>query len=385
MKISINVNELTLKQETGVKIYTREIVNALGKVDKENDYVLYANCNNRSIISPIAGNFRLKMIKSQFPFWTYTKLPQEIKKDKPDILFVPVQTVPFFNKPENMKIVITVHDLAFVYFPDYFTIKDKLLLRFHTKRAIQMADKVIVPSESTKKDIIKFYKTDEDKIKVVYHGIRTGLKHTFANVNCDENKEIVTMTSLLHDNASRNDDSYILFVGTIQPRKNIIRLIEAFETIKSHKSETSSSLKLMIVGGRGWMADKIYRKAKKSKFSKDIILKGKVSDEDLERLYQNALMFILPSLYEGFGLPILEAMSYGLPCIVSDNSSFIEIVDDHALLVNPESSDDIAQKIGMFLNNDFLRKDFAQRSLENIKKFSWDKSAKETLEVFEDV
>ncbi|MCK4592758.1 glycosyltransferase family 4 protein [Candidatus Parcubacteria bacterium] len=373
MKIAININELTLKQETGVKVYTRGIVNALGKIDKENEYILYAS--NRVSTN---ANFKLKTIKSQFPFWTYTKLPQEIKKDKPDVLFMPIQSVPFFKKPKNIKIVITVHDLAFMIFPDHFTVKDRFLLKFHTKRAVQMADAIIAPSEATKKDIIKFYNINENKIKVVYHGVN----QNFSEDKKESDSEASESDSFL---SLDSNNPYILFVGQIQPRKNLIRLIEAFETIKSRRNEKSSSLKLIIAGGKGWMADKTYEKAKKSKFSEDIIFLGKVSGEDLVKLYQNALMFVLPSLYEGFGLPVLEAMSYGVPCIVSDNSSLSEIVDDHALLVNAKSSDDIAQKINMFLNNDFLRKDFAQRSLKNIKEFSWDKSAKETLEVFESV
>ncbi|MCK4525287.1 MAG: glycosyltransferase family 4 protein [Candidatus Andersenbacteria bacterium] len=402
MKIAIDINELTLKQETGVKVYTREIVSALGKIDKKNEYILYANCREQKFLFPTADNLTLKTIRSTYPFWTYTKLSQELKKDKPDILFMPIQSVPFFKKPKNIKIVVTVHDLAFMIFPNHFTAKDRFLLKFHTKRAIQMADKIIAPSEATKKDIIKFYKTDANKIKVIYHGVKAQNcsssvierkadaaipRLSTQNYNIkpyDTNNGIATVVPLPR-NDNNNDNPYILFVGTIQPRKNLIRLIEAFEIIKSRRNESMPNLKLVIAGGKGWMASKTYKKAKKSKFSEDIIFRGKVSSEDLVKLYQNALMFVLPSLYEGFGLPVLEAMSYGVPCVVSDNSSLSEIVDDHALLVNAKSSDDIAQKISMFLNNDFLRKDFAQRSLENIKEFSWEKAAKETLEVFESV
>jgi glycosyltransferase involved in cell wall biosynthesis len=429
MKIAININELTLKQETGVKVYTREIVSALGKIDKKNEYLLYANCKDAALLRFYGfdyDNFKIDQSKcpwvqnSKFkiPLWTYTKLPQELKKDKPDILFMPIQSVPFFKKPKNLKIVVTVHDLAFLLFPDHFTKKDRFLLNFHTKRAVQMADAIIAPSEATKKDIIKFYGTEENKIKVIYHGVNDHCHSDTLRGNWFETsskmfpiqakqydtskqKERVTnpfpqdKIKVIYHGVAPNSkvqipnssvsNPYILFVGTIQPRKNLIRLIEAFEIIKSRRNEVMPDLKLIIAGGKGWMANETYEKAKKSKFSKDIIFKGKVSDEDLAKLYQNALMFVLPSLYEGFGLPVLEAMSYGVPCIVSDNSSLTEIVDDHALLVNANSSDDIAQKISMFLNNDFLRKDFAQRSLENIKEFSWEKAGKETLEVFESV
>jgi len=371
MKIAININELTIKQETGVKVYTREIVSALGKIDRENEYILYANklpkkelSSEASELSSFLGgnpNFKIQNSKFNLPFWTYLKLPQEIRKDKPDVFFMPIQSVPFLNKPKNIKIIVTVHDLAFLIFPEYFTAKNRFLLNFHTKRAVQMADKIIAPSEATKKDLIKFYKVDENKVKVIYHGVTM-------------NHELRIMNHELRI-------PYILFVGQIQPRKNLIRLIEAFELIRE-KNKKYPNLNLVIAGGGGWMANKTYEKARKSKFSKDIIFVGKTSNEHLAELYKNALIFVMPSLYEGFGLPVLEAMSYGVPCAVSDNSSLAEIVDDHALLFDAYSSSDIAQKISMFLNNDILRKDFSQRSLQNAKHFTWAESAKKTLEVF---
>ena len=429
MKIAININELTLKQNTGVKTYTREIVKALGRIDKKNEYVLYAG---RDAINRVSTNenFKIKSSKSRLPFWTYTKLSQEIKKDRSAVLFMPIQAVPFFKKPKNLKIVVTVHDLAFLLFPDHFMRKDRFLLNFHTKRAVKMADKIIAPSEATKRDIVKFYGTTppssplsgvEKKIEVIWHG--------------------ATPPSPPLSGGEKLDSPYILFVGSIQPRKNIIGLVEAFEAVKedhdlhichSDRSErgtsersggickhetlasnknnlkntfypltdpsarsyrrsvgmtvnTLASLKLVICGGEGWMADKIYKRAKESKFSKDIIFTGSVSDEERDELYKNALIFALPSLYEGFGLPVLEAMSYGVPCVVGDNSSLSEIAGNSALLVDANNSDDIAEKINLLLSNSELRKDLSQRGIENVKRFSWDKAGEETLKVFVNV
>jgi len=374
MKIAININELNLKQETGVKVYTREIAKALGQVDKENRYILYANCREQKFLFPTVenSNFKLKIAKSIFPFWTYLKFPREIKKDKPDVLFMPIQATPFFKKPKNIKIVVTVHDLAFLLFPEHFTFKDRFLLNFHTKRAVQMADKIIAPSEATKKDIIKFYgKTfpspslsgGEEKIEVVYHGVET--RHCLVSTATVKNP-------------------YILFVGSIQPRKNIVKLIEAFELLKTSPSPSLSGgeLKLIIAGGKGWMADEIYKKAKESKFSDEIIFKGKVNDDELDNLYKNASIFIMPSLYEGFGLPVLEAMSYGVPCVVSDNSSLREIANDSALFVDAYDSNDIAEKMSALLNDEKLREDLSHRGIENAKKFTWIRAAEKTRKVF---
>lgn len=376
MKIAININELTLKQETGVKVYTREIVSALEKIDRENEYILYYNGKDKSRTRPYFGdskNFKQRAIKSQFPFpfWTYTKFSREIKKDKPDILFMPIQTVPFRNKPKNIKIVVTVHDLAYLVFPNYFTNNDRKKLDYHTKRAVNMADKIIVPSEATKKDIIKYYNIQKDKICCIHHGI----------MPFNDKKPVESSKKGDFESKINDYKPFILFVGTIQPRKNIERLIEAFERVRD-RNEKYTDLKLVIVGAKGWMSEGIYSKAKKSKYSTDIVFTGGVKNDHLHKLYQNALMFVLPSLYEGFGLPVLEAMSFGLPCIVSDNSSLSEIVDSHALLVDAYSSDDIAQKINMFLNHENLRKDYGLRSIDNASGYKWEYSAKKLIDVF---
>ncbi|MEA1936736.1 MAG: glycosyltransferase family 1 protein, partial [Patescibacteria group bacterium] len=393
MKIAININELTLRQNTGVKVYTREIAKALGKIDRENEYYLHTSrrdgdlsrldlsrldlsrldlsrlCDESAINRRLRGNFKnfkLKPSKSRLPFWTYLKLPQEIKRDQPDVLFMPIQATPFFKKPKNVKLVVTVHDLAFLLFPNHFTQKDKFLLNFHTKRAVKMADKIIAPSEATKKDLVKFYGISENKIKVIWHGV---------------------IKSELGSKASEPSSDLILFVGSIQPRKNIVGLIEAFELLRqdppSPLCKRRNNLKLVICGGRGWMADETYKKAKESKFSREIIFTGSVSDKERDELYKNASVFALPSFYEGFGLPVLEAMSYGVPCVVGDNSSLSEIVGDSALLVDANNPNDIAKKISSLLSNSELRKDFSQRGLKNAEKFTWKKTAEKMLEVFE--
>ena len=403
MKIAIDINELTLTGTTGVKVYVQEIVYALSKIDIKNQYILYANCRNKAPACSFElenKNFKLKKIKSYLPFWTYTKFPMQLKKEKFDILFMPIQSVPFFKKPKNIKIVVTVHDLAFLLFGEYFTFKDRFFLKLHTKRAITMADKIIVPSEATKNDIIKFYKIDESKITVIYHGITLFEKHKFRHSREGGNPEFDSKNKFTVNNLNnlselaetnrknldnqdkssvKNFQPYLLFVGVIQPRKNIIRLIEAFEIVKAENLE----LKLVIVGKKGWQADAIYKKAKESHFAKDIIFLGGVDDDYLYNLYKNALIFVLPSLYEGFGMPVLEAMNYGVPCIVGNNSSLAEISGDSALLVDSNDSSDIAKKIAMLCNDENLRCEFSRKGTKRLENFNWKKSAEQTLEVFE--
>ncbi len=410
MKIAIYANELTLEQNTGVKIYTNEILRSLAEIDERNQYFIYAKKQSEELsFFNKFKNFKVRIISSQLPLWTYNTFPKWLLKDKPDILFMPIQTVPFVFKPKELKIVVTIHDLAFLLFSGQFTFKKKFLLNFHTKRAAKMADKIIVPSNATKNDVIKLYGVDESRIKVIYHGVsefpsREGIKGC---VDFDSSKFNTPLAPLKRGILGRHDLSnyfreeskgaesykpYILFVGSLQPRKNIERLIEAFEIVKNKNQNSFDlggvkynirELKLVICGGRGWMYKKICGKAKNSEFSKDIIFTGGVGRNQLDDLYKNAFIFILPSLYEGFGLPVAEAMNFGIPCIVSDNSSLSEIAGGNALLVDCNSASDIAEKISMLINNIELREKYSIKSKARAEKFSWEKSAREHLEVFE--
>ncbi|MFA6096734.1 MAG: glycosyltransferase family 1 protein [Candidatus Paceibacterota bacterium] len=371
MKIAIYANELNKESESGVKVYTREIIKALLKHDSRNTYYAYMKSGNRGQTSEVDKlgkecGLVVKKSGSGMPFWTYAQFPGELRKDAPDVLFMPIQAVPFVVKPKNMRLVVTVHDVAYLLFPEHFTPIKRILLDFHTKRAIRMADAIIVPSMATKNDIIKHYAASADKITVIYHG-------TF------KSRE----SSPVDENISKVVESYrpyILFIGSIQPRKNISALIYAFNKIKSARQ---SSLKLVICGPKGWMHEKTFETAKTSPFSEDIIFTGNVIKDQLNCLYERAMIFAMPSLYEGFGLPVIEAMSCGLPCVVSRNSSLAEIGKDAALFFDPYDVSDIAKKIALFLDDEKLRAEYSQKSFERAKFFNWEKAAKMHLDVFE--
>ncbi len=169
---------------------------------------------------------------------------------------------------------------------------------------------------------------------------------------------------------------YILFVGTLQPRKNITRLIEAFSKISN-----TSNLSLVVVGKKGWQYDEILEAPKKFEVEEKVKFLDFIADEDLPNLYKNALCFVLPSLYEGFGLPVLEAMKYGCPVITSNISSLPEAGGDAALYVDPLDVNDIAKNLELIIQNSELRKKLIKKGYEQIKKFSWEKTARETLSV----
>lgn len=368
IKIAIYANELAVLENTGVKVYTREIIKSLSELDKKNQYVVYLNDLTGSGEEEIAylkdkPNFTVRISKSRMPFWTYAEFPREIERDLPDVLFMPIQAVPFFNKPKYLKVVSTIHDVAYLYFPDHFTYSKRKLLHFHTKRAAAMSDRIIVPSNATKIDIIRNYVIPEARVEVIYHGAGEFIENAG-----DETKKKI-----------QNLRPYLLHVGSIQPRKNIISLIRAFENLKANGNEL---LKLVICGGCGWMCGDTIESAKKSKFSKDIIFTGDVKGEILCELYRNATVFVMPSLYEGFGLPVIEAMKQGTPCAVSGNSSLEEISNNAAVLFNPKDALDIEEKLRALLCDGKLRAELSKEGIERAKQFLWEKSARKHLETF---
>ena len=363
MKIAINVNELCRLQTNGVKIYTYNILKYLAK--QKFTAVIYYQKKIEKRWNIENTNLKHKLIKWPFLFWTHLRFPFELWRDKPDIFFTPIQTVPFFLP--KCKIIVTIHDLAFLKFPNDFTFKDRLKLLFHTKRAVRKAEKIIVPSQTTKKDIIEYYKIDAGKIEVIYEGVDKVESQKFAKSKVN---------------------GYILFVGTIQPRKNIQGLIEAFNILKNLPNplcERGKNIKLVIVGGKGWLWKKVFEKAEKSKYKKDIIFTGSVSSEKLLEFYQNAEVFVLPSFYEGFGLPILEAMANSVPVIAANNSSMKEIINGAGVLINPYNPKEITEAIKKIIQDKNFKEKLIEKELKQAKKFTWEKCAEKTMKVLTDL
>jgi glycosyltransferase involved in cell wall biosynthesis len=367
MKIAINANELCQPQTNGVKIYTYNILKYLAK--KKFTTTIYYQKKIEKKWNIENANLKHKLIKWPFLFWTHFRLPFELWRDRPDVFFTPIQTIPFFL-PE-CKIIVTIHDLAFLKFPNDFTFKDRLKLLWNTKRAVKKAKKIIVPSQATKNDIIKYYKIDSEKIKVIYHGF----------TSCQ-----------LPVASCQQVNKYILFIGTIQPRKNIQGLIEAFEILKdsiqhprlqrcSICGQAASNIRLIITGSKGWLWKKVFKKASESKYKEDIIFTGPVSSKKLLELYQNAEVFVLPSFYEGFGLPILEAMANGVPVIAGNNSSMIEIVGEAGILINPYNPKEITEAIKKIIQDKNFKEKLVEKGLKQAKKFTWEKCAEKTIKV----
>jgi len=367
MKIAVHAADLDNERIDGTRVYLLNMLKNFGKLDEQTNFTLYhRNDFNPQLTPPSFKNYLLKKIP--FPiFWTQTRFAWQLFWDRSDVLWMPVHNMPILRR-KKLKVVVTIHDLAFKIFPQYFPKKELAKLNNLTDYAVENANGLIAVSQATKKDILKFYPNiKEEKIKVIYHGFDAQL----FNLNFSENqlKEVLKSYSL-------KAKSYLLYVGAIQPRKNLMVLIEAFEKIKKSQPE----MKLLLAGATAWNFEETLERIKCSVFAKDIIVTGKVPFESLVVFYRNASAFIFPSIYEGFGIPVLEAMASGTPTIIANNSSLPEVGGKAVLYFDASSSQELAACVARVLSDEALRGQMIAEGLLQVQKFAWEKCAKETLE-----
>lgn len=362
-------NQTGLPNRVGSSEYCFNLLVNLNKIDNKNEYFIYLPVNPTKDLPLESENWHYKVIKKQ-TIWTLFDLSREFifKKNKPDIFFSPTHYLPAFLP---FKSAISIMDLSYMHFPQLFKKRDLYQMKFWTKLSVRKAKKIFTISNASKSDIIKIYRVPESKVVVTYPGIK--LKTQMSNL-----KTTTQNLKLLKDKYEIEGE-YVLFVGTLQPRKNIKRLIEAFSKL------SEKGMKLIIVGKKGWMYEEILEAPKKFGVEDKVNFLDFVTDEELSALYKNALCIVLPSLYEGFGLPVLEAMQNGCPVITSNISSLPEAGGDAALYFDPLDVDDIADKIQKVISNKKLRTDMIEKGYKQIKKFSWEKTAKQTLEALEGI
>lgn len=365
MNIAIHAAELERSRIDGTSNYIAHTLRAWASTGTtDHSFTLYHRKRefNPAFSVPLGGTFQEKKIPA-LPLWTQGVFALSLYRDAPDVLWVPLHNLPRFRSPKT-KTVVTIHDLAFKRYPETFPEVDKRKHDLQTAYALECADKVIAVSHSTKSDILKYYPdTAKAKIEVIHHGIQQ------EQWEC----EGVGISSVADKFNIKSP--YIIYVGAIQPRKNIERLIGAFEKAK----ESHGDLQLVLLGGRAWLSDSIYERRDRSKYKNDIIMTGGLPFDEMKSLMCGAKLFAYPSLYEGFGLPILEAFAAGIPVLTADNSSLPEVAGGAAELCNAESVDDIARGIHKILGDASYAESLVGAGHERMRDFSWEKSANETL------
>ncbi|HVZ59059.1 MAG TPA: glycosyltransferase family 1 protein [Patescibacteria group bacterium] len=373
MTIAIDANEANVELKVGVSEYVFELLQQFNRLQVAGRrWQIYLKEQPGDNFPPESENWQYKVFGPK-KMWTQVALPVSLyfKKDKPDVFFSPAHYAPRFSPVPT---VVSIMDLAFFHFPEYFTKKDLTQLHSWTRYSAKKARAIITISNASKNDIIKEYGVPGERVHVIYPGIKT---LTSLAPHIYPMQEMQTKYNL-----SKN---YILFVGTLQPRKNIARLIEAFSLLQQQKGQSVADLQLVIVGKKGWKYEDILAAPKKFGVEDKVRFLDFVPDEELVMLYQNAVCFAFPSLYEGFGLPILEAMRLECPVLTSNVSSMPEAGGEAALYVDPENVKDMSTQLYKIVTDDKLRKTMIAKGREQVKKFSWEKAAKETLVVLEDV
>lgn len=375
MIIGIDGNEANVGNKVGIGQYASELLSQFNKFhsisEQEISFRIYLKSEPNEHMPKESEQWKYTVVKPK-KLWTQIGLPIHlyIERDKPDVFFSPTHYAPRFCPVPS---VISIMDMSFEYFPELFASKDLHQLQNWTRYSAKNAAKILTISEASKNDIIKFYGTPKDRIIVTHLGVRQDL---------GDITESTTMESI--NDKYKISHPYILFVGTLQPRKNLERLIEAFSKLRTANSELST-YELVIIGKKGWLYEPILAAPEKFGVTDSVKFLDFVPDEDIPAFYKNASCFVLPSLYEGFGLPVLEAMRYNCPVITSNISSLPEAGGDAAVYCNPEDVDDIAQQITRVISDEQLRKSMVEKGKAQIKKFSWEDTAKQTLEVLQQV
>lgn len=367
--IGIDGSEAFTKNRTGVENYAYEIIKHLSLIDKKNRYIIYLDPRVNTVEGEWPKNFQFKKLNYKIA-WTQIGLGLQTFKDHLDLLFIPSHTLPVIKR-SSLKSIVTVHDLGAEYLPSLHQLKQRLYLSFMTNHQLKNATKIIAVSNATKKDIIKKVGIKSERINIVYEGFNTNLKRqTF-----DTERYVLKHLDI-------EKKRFFLFVGTVQPRKNLINLIKAYNQFSKNKIYIP---KLVIAGAKGWLSDEIYALPTKLGIEEKVKFLGRVDNRTLSALYSSALALTYPSLFEGFGLPILEAFNFKLPVITSNTSSMPEVAGDAAVLVNPNSVEDIARALENIEKNKKLRDILVEKGKLQVKKFSWRKAAQETLAIFEKV
>lgn len=385
MRICIDVRCLTEGRRTGVEEYVLGLLPELFRLDQENEYVLFYSSWKEPLFDfaffdqyprVTVKKLRLsnKLLNLAFWYLGWPKIDRLV--GGADAVFLP--NLIFGAVSRKVRLVTTIHDLSFERYPHCFSWKRRLWHVFvNPKKLCRRSDRIIAVSASSAADVAQLYGVDRKKIKA----IPSAIDQRFRLLDRNDAK-LIEVKEKYH-----LPFKFILYLGTIEPRKNIIGLIRAFErfqrSAETQGAEELAKYKLVIAGSPGWLGEQVFAELGKSAYQEKIIFTGFVSDPDKVCFYNLASLFVYPSFFEGFGFPPLEAMSCGVPVITANGSSLSEICGDAAILIDPDKPEEIARAMREALSDKSLREKLAGRGLEKAKTYDWSRTALQTLEVLE--
>lgn len=360
MTIGIDASRAFLKKRTGIEEYSYQVIRHLRENLSQDEVSLYVR--KKIIWESGRWKFQPQQIDFEIPenwkvkglwaprFWTQIRLSLEMWLHPVDTLFIPAHTVPLVH-PENT--VVTIHGLEYEFSPESYSWYERWYMRFSIRNSVRWAKEVISVSENTKRDLMRLYQVPEEKIAVIYEGVGE---------------------SPVISSDSKPERPYFFFVGRVEERKNVTRIIEAYDRFKR---KTGLPHKLILAGKPGYGYGEIQLKIKNSKFKDQIQELGYVGEEQKWGLLRGAEALLFPSLYEGFGLPILEAQMVGTPVITSTTSSLPEIAGEGALLVDPLNTEALIKAMERIATDPELRAGIIDKATQNVDRFSWAQCARE--------
>lgn len=383
MRIGIDARSILNPEKgdaIGVGHYTYQLIRHLLKNDNENEYVIFFDFRVRE--KDVKKFARPNVTIKFYPFSDYRKyLPGAyneilgtaiLQKEKLDVLHT-MSAANRIPSGYNGKTVVTFHDMSMFNVPQCLSAAKRVRGKAVSMLMARKADRIISVSNALEADLKKFLNVSEEKISVIY----PGLDERFFNVPEADTTKVISKYDI--------SKKYILFLGTLEPSKNISRLLDAFARFKNKQKKNNGGkfdYQLVLAGKRGWLSGEYHQMIKDLGLVKDVIFTGYIIGDELVPLFRKAEFFVMPSLYEGFGMTVLEAFATETPAILSRTASLPELAGDAAHFVNPTDTNELAEALMLFASDESLRGQFKSKGLAQAKKFNWDKAAKETLEVY---
>ncbi|MGC8826329.1 MAG: glycosyltransferase family 4 protein [Anaerolineae bacterium] len=374
--VALNAQLLSLSQtyrSAGISSYMDNLLRHLPAADAGMDYEVFTH--ERAWPAPAGMRVRHTRWPTHHPLaripWEQVVLPWRLYAGRHDLLHALAFVSPLAWRGPT---VVTVFDLSFLLFPERFRVYNRLYLSVFTRLSAQRADRVIVISESTKRDAVRLLGLEARRVAVVYCGVDA----VYHPLSADAVEEYRRRRGL--------PERFVLFVGTLEPRKNITGLIEAYRLLAADWPHGPAELPVLVIAGaKGWYYQDVYQAVQRAELMERVVFTGYVPADELPFLYNAATLFVYPSLYEGFGLPPLEAMACGTPVVASDRSSLPEVVGDAGVLVNPTEPAAIAQALRALLLDEEARRALAEKGRRRAAAFSWQRAAQETTAIYRQV
>ena len=371
MFIGIDGSRAFLPERTGIEEYSYQVIKHLRESLQEESVFLYMR-PEQEVDFELPKNWQVKKLWAP-RLWTQVRLSLEMLLHPVDTLFIPAHTAPIIHP---RKTIVTIHGLEYEFCPEAYSFLERWYMRLSIRFSCVAASTLIAVSENTRKDLISLYGVAKEKIVVISEGYEQNFKFRSKNFESNQNSRISELK--IESKFKIQNSKFILFIGRLEERKNVVRIIEAFEILKT---KYQIPHQLVLAGKQGYGYEKIRLQIADCRFKNDIQELGYISEEEKWELLRGADVFVFPSLYEGFGIPVLEAQSVGVPVVTSNTSSLPEVGGDGATYVDPLSSEAIAEGIQEVLSDEAFRSGIIEKAIRNRDRFSWKKCANEIANI----